>query len=76
MTLAFTGFHIKASPSQLAKHLWNVCCFFVLVFESMSIESGSFGSCLEAPPPPSPPTPPSHGMGVYAACYICELPWA
>lgn len=31
LTPRFTGFHIKASPGQLQKHLWNVCRFFLLL---------------------------------------------
>lgn len=32
LTPRFTSFHIKASPSRLQKHLWNVCCFFFVLF--------------------------------------------
>lgn len=32
LTPRFTSFHIKASPRQLQKHLWNVCPFFAFLF--------------------------------------------
>lgn len=39
LTPRFTSFHIKASPSQLQKHLWNVCCCFFFT------SSGILGFC-------------------------------
>lgn len=40
LTPGFTSFHIKASPRQLQKHLWNVCCFFGFFFKTGNVESG------------------------------------
>ena len=52
LTPRFTSFHIKASPSRLQKHLWNVCCFFFFgsFFFFFSLWFWDFASqCMKAP---------------------------
>lgn len=55
LTPRFTGFHIKALPGQLQKHLWNVCCFFSpFFFLNNEQRFWDFGRhFMKAPPPPS-----------------------
>lgn len=52
LTSRFTGFHIKASPGQLQKHLWNVCWFFF--FLSRAEILGFCETFYERPLPKSP----------------------